>query len=166
VKSKIKYKIDVVTYQKCDTMNVEVAQFGANAMSKLPVIAALCSALLLSGNAWAATVEPGQGNLSIDQGQGFKPVNSRIDAKVGDSVMVAPGGAATVVYDDGCQVDVGPSAVTTIAPLSPCASGSYAQDNTDTTTGLVVGAGVLGVGGFIGYEASKSTNNSSAPASP
>jgi hypothetical protein len=41
--------------------------------------------------------------------------------------MVGPGGAATVVYGDGCKVDVQPGAVTTIAPLSPCASGSNAQ---------------------------------------
>jgi hypothetical protein len=42
--------------------------------------------------------------------------------------MVAPGGTATVVYDDGCKVAVQPGSVTTIAPLSPCASGSSAQD--------------------------------------
>ncbi len=92
------------------------------------VIAALCCAMLLSSSAWAASVEPGQGNLSINQGQGFQPVNSRIDTNVGDSVMVAPGGDATVVYDDGCTVNVQPGEVTTIAPLSPCASSSYAAD--------------------------------------
>jgi hypothetical protein len=76
---------------------------------------------------WAATLEPGYGDLTINQGQGFKPINSRVDANVGDSVMVGPGGTATVVYDDGCKVNVQPGAVTTIAPLSPCASGSNAQ---------------------------------------
>jgi hypothetical protein len=87
-----------------------------------------CS-LLISSPSWAVMVEPGQGDLSINRGQGFMPVKSQMSAKVGDSVMVAPGGSATVVYDDGCKVTVQPGAVTSIAALSPCASGSNAQGN-------------------------------------
>jgi hypothetical protein len=83
-------------------------------------------ALLVASPSWAAVVEPGYGDLTINQGKGFKPVISRVDANVGDSVMVGPSGAATVVYDDGCKVSVQPGAVTTIAPLSPCAAGSNA----------------------------------------
>ena len=75
-----------------------------------------------------ATVEPVRGELSVNQGQGFQKVNSRIEVKVGDSVMVSPWGAAKITYFDGCKVDVQPGAVTTIAPLSPCASGSNAAD--------------------------------------
>jgi hypothetical protein len=104
-------------------------------MAKRPFVGAVCLAMLLSNSTWAATIEPGQGNLTINQGQGFQPVNSRIDANVGDSVMVGPDGSATVVYDDGCKVAVQPGAVTTIAPLSPCASGSFAAD-----MGVPVGA--------------------------
>jgi hypothetical protein len=85
-----------------------------------------CS-LLVASPSWAAVVEPGDGDLTVNQGQGFKPVKSSSTANVGDSVMVAPGGAATVVYDDGCKVSVQPGSVTTIAPLSPCAAGSNAQ---------------------------------------
>jgi hypothetical protein len=95
-------------------------------------LSALCiGCTLLSSASWATTVEPGQGELSINRGQGFKPVNSQVNAKIGDSVMVAPGGSATVVYDDGCKVSVQPGAVTSIAPLSPCASGSNAQTRWD-----------------------------------
>jgi hypothetical protein len=94
------------------------------------VLTALCiGCTLLSNASWATTVEPGQGELSLNRGQGFKPVKSQVSAKVGDSVMVAPGGSATVVYDDGCKVTVQPGAVTSIAALSPCASGSNAQGN-------------------------------------
>ena len=91
---------------------------------------ALCigCTLLISGQSWAAIIEPGSGDLTINHGQGFKPVTSRASANVGDSVMVGPGGSATVVYDDGCKVNVQPGAVTAIAPLSPCASGSNAQE--------------------------------------
>lgn len=113
----------------------------------------------------AATLEPAQGTLSINQGQGFESVNGQMTAKVGDSVMVSPDGAATVVYDDGCKVDVQPGAVTTIAPLSPCASGSYAQNDDFNWGGVVMGVAAGGALGLGIYEATKTTNNNS-PASP
>jgi len=134
-------------------------------MAKRLLIAIFCGAMLLSNSAWAAMVEPREGNLSINQGQGFQPVNSRIDANVGDSVMVAPGGSATVVYDDGCRVAVQPGAVATIAPLSPCASGSYAQDSGFNWGAVVVGAAAGGLLGLGIYEATKTSNNTLA-ASP
>jgi hypothetical protein len=138
-------------------------------MAKRPVVGAFCLAMLLSTSSWAATVEPGQGSLTVNQGQGFQPVNSRIDANVGDSVMVAPGGSATVVYDDGCKVEVQPDAVTTIAPISPCASGSYAQDGSFNWTGALVMGGAFGAALGVGiYEASQTSNGTGAttPASP
>jgi hypothetical protein len=136
-------------------------------------------------------VQPGFGDLTINQGQGFKPVTGGTTANVGDSVMVGPGGGATVVYDDGCKVDVRPGGVTTIAPLSPCASGSNAQTTTDCKqwpdgqwywigpngerhpceppidwVGAGVGIGLLAIGLGVGiYEATKSKGNST-PASP
>lgn len=135
-------------------------------MAKRPFLGAICLAMLLSTSSWAATLQPGQGSLTINQGQGFEPVNSRIDASVGDSVMVAPGGSATVVYDDGCKVNVQPDAVTTIAPISPCASGSYAQDGSNWTGALVMGVAAGAALGLGIYEASQSPNGSGAPASP
>jgi hypothetical protein len=80
---------------------------------------------------WAATgatLEPVQGDLWINHGKGFEKVDKRLEAKVGDSVMVSPGGIGKVTYADGCQANVKPGTVTTIAPLSPCASGSLAAD--------------------------------------
>jgi hypothetical protein len=136
-------------------------------MAKRPFLGALCLAMLLSTSSWAATVEPGQGNLTINQGQGFQPINSRIDANVGDSVMVAPGGSATVVYDDGCQVNVQPGGVTTIAPISPCASGSSAQDGSNNLAGALIMGGAAGAALGLGiYEASQSPSGTGAPASP
>jgi hypothetical protein len=123
-----------------------------------------CATLLVSSS-WAATIEPGQGNLSVNQGQGFQPVNSRVDANVGDAVMVGPGGAATVTYEDGCKVTVQPGAVATVAPISPCASGSYADDthNSDGLlwTGVALGAAGLGLG--IGALVEKHTTNVTTP---
>jgi hypothetical protein len=113
-----------------------------------PVFCALSigCAVLAASPTWAAVVQPGSGNLTINQGQGFKPVTSASNANVGDSVMVGPGGSATVVYEDGCKVNVQPGAVTTIAALSPCAAGSKVRTTlvpsaptagpTVTTTGV------------------------------
>ena len=134
-------------------------------MAKQPFLGALCIVMLLSSSAWAATIEPGQGALSINQGQGFQPVNSRIDANVGDSVMVSPGGAATIVYDDGCKVAVQPGAVATVASISPCASGSYAQSDGNNAGAWVMLGVTAGVAGLAGWEASQ-TGSNSGPASP
>ena len=131
------------------------------------LLVALClsGATVIGSSSWAATIEPGQGDLSVNQGQGFQPINSRVDANVGDTVMVGPGGAATVVYDDGCKIDIQPGMVTTIAPLSPCASGSYAQDNNSNNwSGYLVGGAVIGLGVGVGIIASQ--HASTAFASP
>jgi hypothetical protein len=135
-------------------------------------------AVLVATPSWAAVVESGYGDLTINQGQGFKPVASGTNANVGDAVMVGPGGSATVVYDDGCKINVRPGAVTTIAPLSPCASGSNAQNynncpigsdgrpHCEDDWGWAIGAGLLAIGLGVGiYEATKSKGNTT-PASP
>jgi len=132
-------------------------------------VGAFFCAMLLSSSTWAASLQPGQGSLVINQGQGFQPVNTRIDANVGDSVMVSPGGSATVTYDDGCSVNVEPGSVATIAPISPCAAGSYAatsDDNTNYVVGGLIGAAAL-TGIAVGaYAASTSGNTNLSPASP
>jgi hypothetical protein len=88
-------------------------------------------AVLFGTASWAATLEPVTGDLWINHGKGFeKVVASKIEAKVGDSVMVNSGGIAKVTYADGCQANVKPGAVMTIPKLSPCASGSLAADLT------------------------------------
>ncbi len=95
--------------------------------------------------------------------------------------MVGPGGSATVVYEDGCKVDIRPGAVTTIAPLSPCASGSNAQNynrcpigsdgrpHCDDDWGWWIGGILLAAGiGIAAWRASESngTTTEVKPASP
>jgi hypothetical protein len=131
-------------------------------------VACFAFAFLTSALSWAATIEPGQGDLSVNQGQGFQRVNIGIDANVGDSVMVSPNGSATVSYPDGCQVPVQPGSVVTIAPLSPCASGSVAQFSDSGDWGPpLMGAAFIAAIGFAVYGITQANKNSTpSPASP
>jgi hypothetical protein len=143
-------------------------------MRKRGFISLLCigCAIVIASPSWATIVEPGVGDLSINQGKGFKPVKHRINASVGDAVMVGPGGTATLTYDDGCKVKVQPGAVITIAPLSPCAAGSNAAQGSwlcDAWQVCVFWGVYAVVGSLIGYEISQiggPTTITSKPASP
>lgn len=137
----------------------------------LTLATAAAAVVLFATACPAATLVPVHGQLSVNHGQGFEQVNGPIEANAGDSVMVSPDGSANVLYGDGCKITLQPGSVMTIAELSPCAAGSYAQDQDQDrfgTTGLLFGAAVLGVTGFVAYEISQSskTTNSGNPASP
>ena len=169
-----------------DVIESEVTSAGVGVMGKRRRLFSALSigcAVLAASPSWATMVQPGFGNLTINQGQGFKPVAAAVNANVGDSVMVGPGGSATIVYDDGCKVDVRPGAVLTVAPLSPCAAGSNAQNpncppgspgypdcGQPDWVGVTIAAILAGVGfGVAAYEASKSNGTTTpvaAPASP
>ena len=127
---------------------------------------ALCfgSSLVIATASWAATVEPGQGDLSVNQGQGFQKATGRIDARVGDSVMVSPNGSATVAYADGCTIKLQPGAVMTIGALSPCAAGSYADDDKNDASLYVIGGGLAVALGFGIYEIIQFSHSGNNPA--
>jgi hypothetical protein len=159
----------------------EVQRIGAVGTNMRGLLAALsigCS-LLAGSAAWAATVQPVKGDVSVNQGEGFKKLAAAFDVKAGDAVMVSPGGSAKVSYADGCAIELKPGAVMVIAALSPCASGSYAQeddqnnDHHDDWGKIAVGAGVAGGTGFVIYEIiqnnnnqGQNNNNQGKPASP
>jgi len=113
--------------------------------------------LLVSSSCLAATIEPVQGKLYVNTGQGFLPVNGRINAHAGDAAFVDPGGIAMVVYPDGCKVTVQPGAVTTITPSSPCTNpydpnNPFAQDNPlfNNNAALLGAAGLAAAGLGVG----------------
>ena len=124
--------------------------------------------LLVGSPCWAAIVEPGQGKSMINEGQGFKPITGSTNAKVGDSVMVGPGGTATITYDDGCKVRVQPGAVARITPLSPCTSGTKPEIPSWNAGTTFFGTAWLGMNAFIAYEAWQANGGqvTSKPASP
>jgi hypothetical protein len=140
------------------------------------------SVLLLATASWAATeagksttLEPVKGEVWINHGKGFVKVDQPMEAKVGDSIMVSPGGDAKVTYPDKCEAKVKPGRVMTIAPLSPCASGSYAADLSPMVTKAPPAAApaeftpwwffvpLAGVGAFIGCEIANGCFQSGSP---
>jgi hypothetical protein len=80
---------------------------------------------LVSMPAFATTVTAVKGSVLINRGDGFRPVTGTAPVKVGDSLMVRPGGNARIVYSDGCPVSINPGEVVTIGAESPCTA--YAQ---------------------------------------
>jgi hypothetical protein len=62
----------------------------------------------------AATVEVLQGQVSVNQGHGYKHIAAASAVSTGDQVMAAPGGRGRIVYADGCALDVSPGAVVTV----------------------------------------------------
>jgi hypothetical protein len=129
-------------------------------------LATLGIAVMYGTASFAATLSPVAGDVMINQGQGFQKVGGQLEANVGDSVMVGPKGHATIAYSDGCNFNVQPGAVFTVSALSPCTSGSFAQEESPRLSpGLVVG-GLVVVGGVTALIilASKKSSSSPAPA--
>ncbi|HEX4408294.1 MAG TPA: hypothetical protein VH206_05945 [Xanthobacteraceae bacterium] len=123
-------------------------------------------AVILSDPCRAATLDPGgQGNLYLSRGQGYQPVNARVDANVGDQIMVSPGSVGMVTYPDGCQFAVQPGQVLTITSVSPCANpflNEGANSGSNTAFALEVAGIVLGAAG-IGVGVYAITNNKDNP---
>ena len=72
---------------------------------------AFISAALFSTSSFAATVNATQGQVLVNQGQGYQQVPGSVEAGPGATVVVNPGGSAQILYPDGCSVAVqrGPS---------------------------------------------------------
>lgn len=89
----------------------------------------------------AATVNP-SGQVSVNQGAGFHTVKGAAQVNPGDKVMVASGGSATVVYENGCSLTLD-AGVHVVPPVSACQAGAGSLANPTT---IVIGAGVIGGG--------------------
>jgi len=128
----------------------------------------------------AAIIERVGGDLSINrQGQGFETGSQTAIANPGDFVMVSLTGFANIFYADGCKITLQPGAVMVIAPLSPCAARSNAQDPGPNNRPFkpegppfgqeAVIAAAVGVSSFTAYEiyqAHKTNGPALQPASP
>ena len=81
-------------------------------------------AMLLGFAAQAATLDSIQGGVLVSRGgSGYKAVSVPTELRVGDTVLANPGGAARVVFDNGCAVSLQPGMVLTVAADPQCTSG-------------------------------------------
>jgi hypothetical protein len=101
---------------------------------------------LLSTSSFAATVNATQGQVLVNQGQGYQQVAGSAEIGPGATVVVNPGGSAQIVYPDGCAVTVDPGSVYTIAPQSPCLPQDPQTSPGLSGASLAVGAVIVGGG--------------------
>jgi hypothetical protein len=147
-----------------------------------------CVAACYGFSASAATVVPYAGDVFVSQGLGFQKLNGATPVKVGDAVMVSPGGLAQVHLDDGNVITVLPGKVLSVpakARAKDAALPNGAQATTDFPTKAVpagvpattapanpdwgiVPAFLLGAAGLAGAAilANQHTSTAASPASP
>jgi hypothetical protein len=105
--------------------------------------------------ATAATVKVLQGQVSVNQGQGYKQVAAASAVSTGDQVMAAPGSRAKILYSDGCAVDVYPGAVVTVPEkcYQPMTAGLEAAPVVAAPYAGIPWVPILGAGAVIGVGA-------------
>lgn len=134
------------------------------------VAAAAAISLLVCGQALAAgpTVSGLSGNVSVNQGGGYRPLTAGATLNTGDLVMAQRGGTVRLVYSDGCVVSVTPGNVVVVSPTPPCApppSGPNAGGGSPFAFGS--GAGLFAAAGVVtGAVALKEVNKDKKPKTP
>lgn len=84
---------------------------------------ALAVVTLTAPPAHAADLVPVKGEILANRGTGYHPVRDRTPLTDGDAVIAAPGALGSLIYADGCTIDVIPGTVAWVGSTSPCASG-------------------------------------------
>jgi hypothetical protein len=74
----------------------------------------------VAASAFGATVQVLQGQVLINQGQGYRMVQGSTEAGPGDTIVANPGGAAEIIYPNGCTIKVLPQSVVAVSVQSPC----------------------------------------------
>lgn len=105
-------------------------------------VAVAAIAIVVSSSAFAAQVEPTQGEVLINRGSGFKTLQGPTTADAGDQVVANPGGGALITFADGCKITVEPGAVATIPATSPCKTLGFSGQ--DFAIAALVAGGVAG----------------------
>lgn len=100
----------------------------------------------------AATLESIQGGVLVSRGgSAYQAVAQPTQLRVGDSVIVNPGGGARVVFDNGCVAELEPGMVYTVPETLSCqASDTTSTGSIDYTivaagTALVVGGVAIAI---------------------
>ena len=136
---------------------------------------ALLTTVSFIASASAATVIAEQGQVLVNQGDGYKLLVQPTVVQPGAQVVANPWGAARVEFEDGCVVKVEPGMVLTVEAQSPCkprgshveTGGSLKDEPQPAPEGrrwdlLILGAGVAGaIGACVAW-----CHDDDKPASP
>ena len=128
------------------------------------IFLALCHA------ATAATLSGVQGQVLVNQGNGFVQAQPGMTISPGDTVMVSEGATAQVTYPNGVVANVPPGGLFTVPTVPPAAPAAAAAAGgtglgAGLTTGIVVAGAVAGAAG-IGLLVSNATKEEKKPSSP
>jgi hypothetical protein len=122
-------------------------------MRRALALVAFLYGVSVSAHAFAITVQVLQGQVLINRGQGYRMIDGTTEADPGNTVVVNPGGAAQIVYPNGCTMKVMPQSVTSVSAQPPCPAQqpSSPEPTGDEpaisgTTMIVAGAVVVGGG--------------------
>ncbi len=86
-------------------------------------IVAVISLAATMASADAAKVVPVKGEILVNSGAGYHRIDGPVELKPGDSAIANPSAQATLIYEDGCVVDIVPGMVAWGELTSPCRSG-------------------------------------------
>lgn len=81
----------------------------------------------------AAKVVPLSGEILVNSGAGYHRITEAVELKPGDAAIAEPNAQASLIYDDGCAIDVRPGMVAWVEPTSPCEKTSDRIRDPDTT---------------------------------
>jgi hypothetical protein len=71
---------------------------------------------------------PLSGEILVNSGAGYHRIVGAVKLKPGDAAIAEPNAQASLVYDDGCAIDVSPGMVAWVEQTSPCAKMSDRRD--------------------------------------
>ena len=98
----------------------------------------LIAVVAFAGAAFAAdsvgSISNVQGSVMFSHGGQFVPADKGQALPAGDRVMVAEGGSAMFVFNDGCKMPIAGGTIVTIPETSTCAGADVASQETPRVT--------------------------------
>lgn len=103
-------------------------------------------AALVATSADATILSASDGTVHVNRGKGFVSVSVGAGLQAGDRVRTRKG-SATILYDNGCSVAVGPHQIVVVTSEPPCGAAAFGEPefNPAIIGGLAAGAAALAV---------------------
>ena len=72
--------------------------------------------------AQVAEVRPVRGEILVNTGVGFRAITETVQLKPGDAALAGDEASGSLIYEDGCRVDVVPGSLVWVHARSPCSA--------------------------------------------